>query len=125
MTLNDLKNINLSAARPPAEMTDDQWQEYFNSMRLLVQPVKDRAMHCKRSSMTVNGRRLEDQSSYNGDTQWYHYCQFINTVLSAIRHKEHDYCYNIYQITDLLKYEHDRLETRWLQEDRCIEVWLK
>lgn len=125
MTLKDLETIDLSADCPPAEMTDDQWQKYFIEMKSLVQPAKERSMNCRRSSMTVNGHRLETQSSYSGDTQWYYYCQFINSILSAIRHKEHDFCYNIYQITDLLKYEHDRLQTRWLPEDRCIEVWLK
>lgn len=124
MKLEDLDTIDLSADRPPAEMTDDQWQKYFEAMKPLVKPVEERLMKCVKSTI-VNGRRLEDQSSYSGETQWERYCQFINTVLRAIRHKEHDYCYNIYQITDLLKYEHDRLATKWLPEDRCIEVWLK
>lgn len=124
MKLEDLGTVNLSADQPPAEMTDEQWQKYFEAMKPLVRPAQERTMKCGKS-IIVNRHRLEDQSSYSGETQWERYCQFINTVLKAIRHKEHDYCYNIYQITDLLKYEHDRLATKWLPEDRCIEVWLR
>lgn len=124
LKLEDLNTVDLGADCPPPEMTDEQWQDYFGRMKLLVYPTKERSMSYRSNSVTVNGQRLEGQSLYNGETQWYRYCQFINSILSAIRHKEHDYCYNIYQITDLLKFEHDRLRTRWLPEDRCIEVWL-
>lgn len=124
MKSEELETVNLSAARPPAEMTDDQWQEYFQKMKALVRPINERRMNYHNSSLTINGKRLKQQSTYSGETQWYRYCQYINSVLDAIRHNEHDYCYNIYQITDLLKYEHDRLSTKWLKDDACIEVWL-
>lgn len=124
MKLEDLNTVNLSADQPPSDMTNDQWQEYFSKMKLLVKPASGRLMNSRYSPITVNGQRLEKQSSYAGDTQWYYYCQSINTILRAIRKHKHDYCYNVYQITDLLKFEPDRLATKWLPEDRCIEVWL-
>ena len=124
MKLEDLGTINLSADRPPIDMTDDQWQDYFSRMKLLVTPSKDKKLKYKNISMTINGTTIDSSSSYCGETQWYYYCQTINSILDSIRHKERDYCYNIYQVSDLLRFEHDRLVTRWLPEDRCIEVWL-
>lgn len=124
MTLEDLRTVDLNAKRPPAEMTDEMWQEYFAAMRLLTTQSSDRRMSTKRASTTINGYKLECQSTYSGETQWNRYCQFINSILSSIRHGEYDYCFNIYHITELLRFEHDRLCTRWLPDSRCFQVWL-
>lgn len=124
MNVLDLEHIELNAKNPPEEMTDEQWQKYFSAMKSLVMPVSEKKMNSARYSMTVNGRRIDEQSIYDGETTWYRYCQFINTILSAIRRNEKDYCYHIYQITDLLKFEHDRLRSCWMPEYQCFKVWL-
>lgn len=124
MTLDFLRTVNLNAKCPPAEMTDKMWQEYFTAMRLLTTQSKNRRMSTAHTRTTVNGYDVEYQSTYSGETQWHRYCQFINSILSAIRHGQRDYCFNIYQITDLLKFEHDRLRTEWIPKYRCFQVWL-
>lgn len=124
MTLEDLRSVNLNAKRPPADMTDEMWQKYFSAMKLLTTQSQQRKMNTGYYS-TINGHRIESQSTYDGDTQWFRYCQFINSILSAIRHGQFDYCFNIYQITELLKYEHDRLRTMWMPDNQCFQVWLE
>ena len=62
--------------------------------------------------------------TYHGKTQYQCYCDFINDVLNSIRRGKPDYCYYIYQIAELLKYEHDRLQAVWLEEERCFKLSL-
>lgn len=86
-----------------------------------------RRMRCSHAKMVVNGQT--DESTYYGETQYSNYCSFINSILRTIRGSggkppQHDYCFFIYQITDLLRFEHDRLRTRWIPEYECFEVWL-
>lgn len=123
MELKDLERVDLSAGQPPKDMTDEQWQKYFSRMVLLVKPSTEKQMN-NRVKMTVNGRDISYYSSYTGETNYYYYQQTINTILSGIRKRKHDYCYNIHQITYLLKFEHDRLRTKWLPDSGCFEVWL-
>lgn len=61
--------------------------------------------------------------SYHGKTQYQQYCSFINNILRAIRRGEIDYCFYIYQIQDLLKYE-ERLKAVWLQSEGCFRLSL-
>lgn len=124
MTLDELKTVNLKAKCPPQEMTDKMWQEYFESMKLLTSQSKERKMNTSKTVLKVNGRNLESQCTYDGETQWERYCQFINSILRSIRRGECDYCFNIYHITDLLRFEHDRLRTRWMPDSQCFQVWL-
>ena len=53
------------------------------------------------------------------------YADFIGYMLEYIRNGGKDYCFYIYQIIDLLKYEKDRLCARWIPDDECFLVWLK
>lgn len=124
LELKDLERVDLSAGQPPKDMTDEQWQSYFSRMIPLVKQATDKKMTSS-AKMTVNGRDISYHSSYTGETNYYYYQQTINTILSEIRKGKHDYCYNIHQISHLLKYEHDRLRTRWIPDFRCFEVWLK
>lgn len=123
MELKDLERVDLSAGQPPKDMTDEQWQKYFSQMVSMVKPSAEKRMSSS-AKMTVNGRDIGSQSGHSGDTSWYYYCQGINTILTAIRKKKNDYCYHIHQITYLLKFEHDRLRTKWLPDSGCFEVWL-
>ena len=109
---------------PNPLMTDKQWQEYFNVMKLSIQQSKDRRMKAPPSPIIVNHYISDSQSPYCGETQYTKYRNYINSVLSAIRKGECDYCYFTYQIADLLKYEHDNLKTLWLPEYGCFRVWL-
>ena len=123
-TLEDLKQINLSQGRPDPELTDKEWQKQFNIMRVLIKPSVDNKMFVRDSSPIVNNSYAVDNYD-KSEMQWKRYRKYINDVLAAIRDGEFDYCYYIYQISDLLKYENKRLQSRYRPDDRCFEVWLK
>ena len=124
MKLEKLQKVSLTAKKPDKDMTDKEWQEYFNAMKLLTQQVKEKRMSCRTSPILINGYS-DNQFTYQGDTQWMKYKEFINSILSAIRRGEQDYCFYIYQIAELLRYEHDNLRSEWLPEDKCFQVWLE
>ena len=63
--------------------------------------------------------------AYYGKTQYQYYCDFINGILKNIRRGEVDYCFYVYQIEELLKYEHDNLCAKYLDDDECFQVSLK
>ena len=125
MNFNDFKNVNPTERNIPDEMNNSWWQEYFNSLKLIVAQSSNKRMRCGNRYATVNGKNEMSYFVYDGDTQWERYCKFINDVLSTIRRGETDYCYYIYQIADLLRFEHDRLQAVWSPEYECFEVSLK
>lgn len=125
--MDDLKYLSPSAKRPPSNMTDEQWQQYFAFMKNTISQSNERRMRTRFAKSTVNG--VAEQSEYSGETSYVYYCQFINNVLHTIRGTPNeparkDYCYFIYQIADLLRFEHDRLCVEWKPEIECFEVWL-
>lgn len=124
MNLYDLKQIDLNAGSPPETLNNRQWQEYFRAMRLLVAPCKEKRLKANAVEFSENGSGAHDRCSTSRESQWYYYCQFINSILAAIRKGQDDYCFNVYHITELLKFEHDNLRTEWLPESRCFRVWL-
>lgn len=123
MKLEELQTISLTAKKPDKDMTDKEWQEYFGIMKTLIHQVKEKRMSCRTSPILINGYS-DNQFTYQGDTQWTKYKEFINSILFAIRHGECDYCFYIYHIAELLRYEHDNLRTKWLPDDNCFQVWL-
>lgn len=123
MKIEKLQNISLTAKKPDKDITDKEWQEYFNIMKTLIHPTSEKRMTCRTSSILINGYS-DNQFTYYGDTQWSKYKEFINSILFAIRHGEYDYCFYIYHIAELLRYEHDNLRTKWLPDDNCFQVWL-
>lgn len=123
MKLEELQNISLTAKKPDKDMTDKEWQEYFGIMKTLTHQVKEKRMSCSTSPILINGYS-DNQFTYHGDTQWTKYKEFINSILFSIRHGEYDYCFYIYHIAELLRYEHDNLRTKWLPDDNCFQVWL-
>lgn len=123
MKLEELRTISLTAKKPDKDMTDKEWQEYFGIMKTLTHQVKEKRMSCRTSPILINSYS-DNQFTYQGDTQWTKYKEFINSILFAIRHGECDYCFYIYHIAELLRYEHDNLRTKWLPDDNCFQVWL-
>lgn len=123
MKIEELQSISLTAKKPDKDMTDKEWQEYFGIMKTLTHQVKEKRMSCSTSPILINGYS-DNQFTYQGDTQWTKYKEFINSILFAIRHGECDYCFYIYHIAELLRYEHDKLRTKWLPDDNCFQVWL-
>lgn len=129
MELKEMKMVNRAAGMPDPKMTDEKWQQYFLVLKLLVKQEKEKMMRQSNSGFIINGQNMDDKVEYKGDTSYSYYCRYINGVLATIRGRngnapQVDYCYFIYQISDLLKYEHERLRTRYLPEYQCFEVWL-
>lgn len=124
MNLEKLKMIIKSDKFLLKEMTNSDWQKYLSVLKLIVRQSTEKSMKCSYPTL-VNGYYDYSYSTYSGDTQWQSYCKFINGVLRTIRKGECDYCYHIYQISDLLRFEHDNLEAVWLPEFNCFEVYLK
>lgn len=88
---------------------------------------RERRMKSRFAEPRVNG--VVEKSEHHGDTSYMMYCRFINGILQTIRGTanempQHDYCFYPYHIADLLRYEHDRLRTLWLEDEQCFEVWL-
>ena len=127
MNLDDLQYVSSTAKCPPSNMTDKQWQQYFSLLKQMISQGSEKRMKSSFAKSTVNG--VAEQSKYSGETSYIYYCQFINSVLHTIRGTSsepprHDYCYFIYQIAELLRFEHDRLKVIWKPDYRCFEVWL-
>ena len=101
------------------ELKAEEWPALFEELKSITKQGKDRKMSC----YSPTGY-WESGNTYTGDTQWQRYCKYINSVLVAIRKGEVDYCYFVYQIQDLLKFEHDRLIAEWLPESQCFQVSL-
>lgn len=123
MKIEELKEVSLTAKRPDKDMTDEKWQEYFGIMKTLTHQGNEKRMNSRTSPILINGYS-DGQFTYQNDTQWTKYKEFINSILSAIRQGECDYCFYIYQIAELLRYEHDELRTKWLPDENCFQVWL-
>lgn len=112
-----LEVINEKTGRPPKDYTNSQWQQDLIRIRAVVQPSSFKKMRVIPEPRNFVG-------TYHGKTQYQCYCDFINDVLNSIRRGKPDYCYYIYQIAELLKYEQDRLQAEWLEEYRCFKISL-
>ena len=108
---------------PYESMTAEEWGECFNSMRSLVKPAKRRTMNAAKDVNTFFSDMCHAQIT--SDVLFERYSQFINDVLKTIRSGRVDYCFYIYQIADLLQYEHDRLVAEWIPRWQCFKVSLK
>lgn len=125
MKIEDLRRILSGGGKLGSDISDTQWQEYFNFMKLTITQSRDRNIRHSCGSVIIGGCTDDKQFAYRGETQWGAYRNFINDVLKTIRAGKCDYCYYTYQIADLLKYEHDKLITQWLPEYGCFQVWLR
>lgn len=106
------------------ELSNKEWQKYFEALRAVTEPSSEKKMKGGKGALTVNYRSIQSSDNFCGDTTYYYYVQGINSILKAIRSGESDYCWSLNQIKDLLKYEHDRLQTEWKPEDKYFRVWL-
>lgn len=127
MTPEELKSkkiLSHTDGRPSSTLTDEQWQKEFTIRKLFITPYK-RGKSKKFSSKYVREKetwREETQRTYEGYTNWQSYSAFINDILSNIRAGQVDYCYYIYQISDLVRFHYNDLRTKYC--DGYWEVWL-
>ena len=103
---------------PPKGYTNSQWQLDFAEMKSRIKQGSTTLMP------TIREATKTLYQEYHGKTQYQRYCDFINDTLKSIRKGHIDYCFYIYQIEELLKYEHDKLKVDWLETERCFRVFL-
>lgn len=52
------------------------------------------------------------------------YANYINDILDNVRAGQSDYCFYVYQVADLLRYEHN-LCVDWSEREECFKVRIK
>lgn len=123
MTLEEFKEMKLvsnTEGRPPASLTDRKWQQEFHIRKMFITPYPAKVRKLGGKFSRESG--AWNNTKYYGQTNWQEYCAYINDVLRNIRKGGIDYCYYIFQITDLLKFHHHDLRTKYC--DGYWEVWL-
>lgn len=128
MTIQELKDTmyvytSPHSAAPSVHMTDAQWQEKFRLMKQTVRPSGLRRMPGSRICEAVY-RPDGWHDTYDGITNWQMYAMYINDTLSQLRLGETAYAWFTYQIRDLLRFEHERLCSRYCPRDRMWTLWL-
>lgn len=118
-TLKEIKPTRTMQARPSSTLTDKEWQNQLEAMKLYITPHKKSVTRMGGKFSKESGKQIEN---YDGITNWQSYCVYINDVLKNIRKGHHEYCYFGYQIIDLLKFHYDDLRTKYC--DGYWEVWL-
>lgn len=116
-TFNELQEVNINAKMPFENITDEKWQQYFDCMKMIITPAKSRKM------TGTSSLSLKEGDVYKGETQSKQYQKFINDILHTIRHGEVDYCFFVYQIADLLKFEQN-ITAKWINDFECFEISL-
>lgn len=127
-SIQDLKDMRLflsKKGRPTSNMTDEIWQQIFSRLKDTTTPIengKNQKMKVSRHS-----RIIDAFWDYELDctTDWHRYCMFINSVLKDMRSGHKASCFFVYQIQELLKFHKDNLQTKYDQENKEWEVWLK
>lgn len=122
--LREMKIISNTNRRPSSNLTNEKWQKEFNARKLFITPYDKSVTKLKCKYARESGMwNKETMGEYDGATNWQEYCSFINDVLNNIRSGQVDYCYYIFQITDLLKFHLDDLRTMYC--DGYWMVWLE
>ena len=128
MTLEELRELKLISntnGRPTSSMTDEKWQKEFNLRKMFITPFSNSITKLGGKYSIESGMWNEEtQGTYHGQTNWQEYCHYINDVLSTIRSGKKDYCYFIYQIMDLAKFNFGNKELKTRYCDGYWEVWL-
>ena len=128
MTLEELKEMKIISntdGRPSSSLTDEKWQKEFVVRKLFLTPIKggkSKKLQGKYAK-EFGGWNQESNGTYTGCTNWQSYCSYINDILSNIRAGQVDYCYYIYQISDLVRFHYNDLRTKYC--DGYWEVWLE
>ena len=127
MTLEELREMRIISntnGRPTSTLTDEKWQKEFNIRKMFITPYENgfRKKLSGKYAKESGKWNEETHGKYDGCTNWQSYCTYINDILTNIRAGQIDYCYFIFQITDLLKFHLEDLRTRYC--DGYWEVWL-
>lgn len=91
--------------KPPQGYTNKEWQKCFEGLKAQAQIEP---------TLSLSDFSCGSENSYD---------DFLYSILYTIRNGRIDYCYYLYQIVDLLKYEKN-LQSRWLEKEQQFRVWL-
>lgn len=97
------------------KMTAPEWDNFFAFMKSHIKPRKTKYM-TKPDAIHVTGNE-----EYHGETEAWRYRNFINDILKSVRHGKIDYCFYVFQVRDLLKYE-PHIMVRYLENSDCFCV---
>ena len=129
LTIRDLQETRYNqtshlSGRFSSTMTNKQWQNKFLLMKALVTPSQDYKLRY-RDTFEKKYEHSDDDIEYYGSTTWHYYVLFINSVLTSLRKGEVEYAYYCYQVRDILRFEHDRLQTEYLPSQQMVKMWLE
>lgn len=130
MTLEELREMKLVSntnQRPLPTLTNEKWQKEFELRKLFIKKY-DKSINRfgKKYSREFGSSLMDDeQKTYSGCTNWQQYCSYINDVLNNIKKGQVEFCYFIYQIMDLYKFDFGKreLKTKYYCEGYW-EIWL-
>lgn len=106
---------DLGSQFPFEDMTDEDWQIEFAELKRTVP-------YSGRSTMPSTMGKPRSRQLCVTDNIIDRYSVFINEALKAVRSAQVDFCYHVYQVVDLLRYEPDLL-SEYLPEYGCIKVF--
>ena len=116
MNLFKMNDYELANGMPSDKLTETDWNTMFNIIKLETHKAPEHR-YSARTSVPRNSGDYDDNVRDMSETQWFRYRQYINSVLSSIRSGDSDFCYYIYQIKDLLRFE-PNLKSRYLKNDK-------
>ena len=107
MKFNELKilsdNTKAATLTKSLHMTNEDFQNQLNLMRTLNKPTKETKLISIAKYHIVNSN-YSALSCGNNETNYTYYVKFINDVLKSILKGKVDYCYNIGQVKELLRF---------------------
>jgi len=92
--------ITMQSSIPPSDYTNQQWQNDLAELKEKIEPSPRKRMVTIRESA-----KKTESGSYYGKTQYQYYCAFINDILEQIRSGQEAFCYYVYQVIDVLRFE--------------------
>jgi hypothetical protein len=103
-------------------LTDKEWQNIFHVMQLKV-PTSNEKKLKRNVRNNIIGRKWSLNTTITSQDGYY--CNYINDVLRNIRTSNTDYCYYIYQIIELIRFE-PKLHTKLIHDGELsyFEVWI-
>lgn len=129
LTLEELKEMKLisnTTGRPSSSLTDEKWQKEFKIRKLFIKPYPSNIKKFGKKYSKESGMWNEEtMGEYHGCTNWQSYCSYINDVLKNIRAGQVDFCYFLYQIMDLAKFDYGNYELKTKYCDGYWKVWLE
>lgn len=104
--------------RPLQKLTGEIWNKLFENEKTSRNFNNESFNNvCKHAMGLIVGNE-EDLPDFNP------YADYLISAVQSLLNDESDYCYYLYNIRFLLSIFGDSLESRYISESKCFEVWL-